>query len=63
MFDASIEKAVTNLSIIGRGRSAPPGYAVTKYALQTLMKRHGYEGEIVNPDARMRAEKRRRTVL
>jgi hypothetical protein len=63
MFDASIDKAVTNLSIIGRGRSAPPGYAVTKYALQLLMKKHGYDENLTSPDARLRAEKRRRTVL
>jgi hypothetical protein len=38
-----------------------PGYCIAKYALQLLLKQNGYDGELVKPDAELRAQKIRKS--
>ena len=37
-------------------------YSIVKYALRELLKKYGYDGEIVDPDMELRARKLRRVL-
>ena len=38
-------------------------YAIAKHALRLLLEKYGYSEDLCRPDSKLRAEKRRRTIL